>query len=142
MGKAPMIMTRVILYVRDVGLLKNFYRTHFDVPVVEEIPGEWVVLKAGEVELALHLAGLEYRNDTPEAGGEPQNGALMDNDDETASNAKLVFTVRSGLPELREELLAAGVKMRGLKRYAGFAMLMCDGVDPEGNVFQLSQPDA
>jgi len=49
--------------------------------------------------------------------------------------------VKSGLPELRERLLAAGVKMRNLKRYTGFAHLMCDGVDPEGNVFHLSQPD-
>jgi Glyoxalase/Bleomycin resistance protein/Dioxygenase superfamily len=111
MTKAPLIMTRVILYVRDVDLLKNFYRTHFDVPVSEEIPGEWAVLKAGEVELALHLVGPEYRRDPPEAG--------EDGDEGTASNAKLVFTVKSGLPELREKLLAAGVRMRDLKRYAG-----------------------
>jgi catechol 2,3-dioxygenase-like lactoylglutathione lyase family enzyme len=127
-----MILSRVILYVRDVDLLKRFYQTHFDIPVVEEIPGEWVVLKAGEVELALHLAGLEYRRDKEESVGAG---------DGTASNAKLVFTVTSGLPALREKLLAAGVTMRDLKRYAGFAQLMCDGVDPEGNVFQLSQPD-
>jgi catechol 2,3-dioxygenase-like lactoylglutathione lyase family enzyme len=129
-----MIMTRVILYVRDVEQLKSFYQTHFDVPVVEEIPGEWAVLKVGEIELALHLAGLQYRRDAPEG--------RADGDDGASSNAKLVFTVQSGLPELRERLLAAGVKMRDLKRYAGFAMLLCDGVDPEGNVFQLSQPDA
>jgi catechol 2,3-dioxygenase-like lactoylglutathione lyase family enzyme len=131
--KVPMIMTRVILYVRDVERLKSFYQTHFDVPVVEEIPGEWAVLKAGEVELALHLVGPQYRRDASEGGADG---------DETASNAKLVFTVQSGLPELRERLLVAGVKMRDLKRYAGFAMLMCDGMDPEGNVFQLSQLDA
>jgi catechol 2,3-dioxygenase-like lactoylglutathione lyase family enzyme len=142
MDKVPMIMTRVILYVRDVDLLKNFYRTHFDVPVVEEIPGEWAVLKAGEVELALHRVGPEYRRDAPAANGEPHDGSEEDSDDGTASNAKLVFMVKSRLPELRDRLLAAGVKMRDLKRYAGFAMLMCDGVDPEGNVFQLSQPDA
>src|SRR5215831_20992181 len=71
------------------------------------------------------------------AGGHAQEG----DDDETASNTKLVFAVKSGLPELREKLLAAGVKMRRLKRYSGFAQLMCDGEDPEGNVFQLSQPD-
>jgi hypothetical protein len=31
--------------------------------------------------------------------------------------------------------------MRDLKRFPGFPMLMCDGEDPEGNVFQLSQAD-
>jgi hypothetical protein len=42
---------------------------------------------------------------------------------------------------LREKLLSRGVRMRDLKRYDGFAQLMCDGEDPEGNVFQLSQAD-
>ena len=35
----------------------------------------------------------------------------------------------------------AGVSMLELKRYDGFAYLLCDGEDPEGNVFQLSQTD-
>jgi catechol 2,3-dioxygenase-like lactoylglutathione lyase family enzyme len=136
MTKAPLILTRVMLYVQDVEQIKTFYQTHFDMPAVEEIPGEWVVLKAGEVELALHLAGPEYRRDV-RGTGEPSPEEVGG----TTSNAKLVFTITSGLPELREKLVAAGVKMRDLKRYAGFPQLMCDGVDPEGNVFQLSQPD-
>ena len=37
MQKTPMIMTRVILYVRNVDLLKNFYQTYFEIPVVQEI---------------------------------------------------------------------------------------------------------
>ncbi|MFM0313267.1 VOC family protein [Paraburkholderia nemoris] len=119
-------MTRLILYVRDVALLKSFYQTHFDLAVTEEIEGEWVVLKAGEVEIALHRIGEPYR-DRP-AGA-------------NTSNSKIVFSVLSGLPELREKLVNAGVPMRNLKRYDGFAQLMCDGEDPEGNVFQLSQAD-
>ncbi|OXC79628.1 hypothetical protein BSU04_05945 [Caballeronia sordidicola] len=31
--------------------------------------------------------------------------------------------------------------MSAPKRYDGFAYTMCDGQDPEGNVFQLSQSD-
>lgn len=138
--KVPMKMTRVILYVRDVDLLKSFYQTHFDLPVVEEIKGEWVVLKAGEVELALHLVGKKYRGDAPEARDE-DDARDADEEEDASNNAKLVFTVGSGLPELREKLLAAGVNMKNLKRYSGFAQLMCDVRDPEGNVFQLSQPD-
>ena len=52
-----------------------------------------------------------------------------------------VFSVRSGLTDLREKLVIAGVPMRNLKRYDGCAQLMCDREDPEGNVFQLSQAD-
>jgi predicted enzyme related to lactoylglutathione lyase len=55
-------MTRLILYVRDVALLKSFYQTHFDLAVTEEIEGEWVVLKAGEIEIALHLPGPTTRS--------------------------------------------------------------------------------
>lgn len=122
----PIFMSRLILYVRDVELLKAFYGTHFAFPVIEEIENEWAVLKAGEVEIALHRVGVAYR-DRPTSGD--------------TSNAKLVFSVESGLEDLRETLLKAGVRMREMKRYDGFPQSMCDGEDPEGNVFQLSQRD-
>lgn len=122
----PISMSRLILYVRNVTLLKTFYQTHFALPVVEEIENEWVVLQAGAVEIALHRIGEPYRDLPVHA---------------STSNAKIVFSVESGLTELRERLVAAGVRMRDLKRYDGFPQLMCDGEDPEGNVFQLSQAD-
>ncbi|MCQ4438572.1 hypothetical protein NO135_26545, partial [Clostridioides difficile] len=58
-------MTRIILYVQDVASLKTFYQRHFDLPVVEEIENEWVVLGAGAIELALHLAGPAFRHAVP-----------------------------------------------------------------------------
>ena len=119
-------MSRVILYVRDVTRLKEFYESHFGFRVIEEIAGEWAVLSAGEVELALHLAGRSFRMAQPGAG---------------QSNAKLVFTIGSGLTELRNNLEKAGVPVDGIKRYRGFPYALCDGRDPEGNVFQLSEPD-
>lgn len=122
----PLSMTRLILYVRDVSLLSRFYQKYFSFELVEEIPDEWVVLNTGQIELALHRIGMPWRD-------QPLN--------RSGSNAKMVFTVQSGLPELRTSLLSAGVIMGDLKRYDGFSQLMCDGEDPEGNVFQLSQPD-
>jgi catechol 2,3-dioxygenase-like lactoylglutathione lyase family enzyme len=119
-------MSRLILYVRNVSLLKAFYQTHFAFPVVEEIEDEWAVLRAGAVDIALHRVGEPYRDLPAHAN---------------TSNAKIVFSVDSGLIDLREKLLATGVRMRDLKRYDGFPQLMCDGEDPEGNVFQLSQAD-
>jgi predicted enzyme related to lactoylglutathione lyase len=122
----PASMSRLILYVRDVELLKSFYQSQFGFPVVEEIESEWAVLKAGEIEIAFHRVGEPYR----------ERSKLPN-----ISNAKIVFSVESGLSELREKLSNAGVRMRNLKRFDGFAQLMCDGEDPEGNVFQLSQAD-
>lgn len=121
------VMSRVILYVRDVNGLKQFYQTHLALEVSEEINDEWAVLKAGLVELALHRVGKPYRE-------QPAN--------ETAqSNSKMVFSLTSGLVEVRERMISAGVNMRQVKRYEGFPYSMCDGVDPEGNVFQLMQLD-
>lgn len=121
-----LLMTRLILYVHDVERLQAFYHDHFGLPIIEQIAGEWAVLKAGAVEIALHRVGEPYRQRENAAGG---------------SNAKIVFQVTEALAALRNRLIAAGVQMRELKRYDGFPYLMCDGCDPEGNVFQLCQPD-
>jgi predicted enzyme related to lactoylglutathione lyase len=123
----PLSMTRLILYVHDVSRLQAFYRDHFGLPIIEEIAGEWAVLQAGAVEIALHRVGEPYRQ-AGAAGG-------------TGSNAKIVFQVTEALAALRTRLIDAGVQMREIKRYDGFPYLMCDGCDPEGNVFQLCQPD-
>ena len=119
-------MNRVILYVRDTTRLKEFYQTHVGFRVIEEIAGEWTVLLAGQMELALHRAGRSFRTAQPGIG---------------QSNAKLVFTVSSGLPELRRSLEKTRVPVGKIKRYPGFSYSLFDGRDPEGNVFQLSEPD-
>ncbi|WP_042337416.1 VOC family protein [Paraburkholderia ferrariae] len=119
-------LSRLILYVHDVSLLKSFYQTHFGFPAVEEIEGEWAVLDVGGVELALHRVGEAYRSATPRG---------------PHSNAKLVFSIDTGLEALCRSLSSAGVSMREPKRYEGFPYLLCDGEDPEGNVFQLSHRD-
>ena len=48
--------------------------------------------------------------------------------------AQLVLTI-----DAREALLARGVPMGEIKSYPGLTGPLCDGRDPEGNVFQLSQ---
>jgi catechol 2,3-dioxygenase-like lactoylglutathione lyase family enzyme len=117
-------LSRVILFVQDVPRLAEFYQSMLGLMVVEEIAGEWVVLAAGGgCELALHRVGEPYRvSDTRSWRVE--------------SNMKLVMTVDEGLEGLRARLLAAGVEMRDLRASPG-AGWRCDGVDPEGNVFQL-----
>jgi predicted enzyme related to lactoylglutathione lyase len=115
-------LSRVILYVHDVERLSEFYRQAFAFPLVQHIPGEWAVLEAGACELALHRVGAAYR-DRPPAG---------------ESNAKLVVTIDSPLAEMREALSRRGASMSEIKSYAGTGPL-CDGRDPEGNVFQLAE---
>ncbi|MFJ1213172.1 VOC family protein [Burkholderia pyrrocinia] len=126
----PLPMTRIILYVRDVASLKAFYQRYFDLPVIEEIDGEWVVLDAGAVELALHLAGPAFRQAASSAHANAD-----------ASTVKLVFSIDADIDAHRDRLARDGVTVRDLKRYDGFAYRMYDGLDPEGNVFQVMQPD-
>ena len=126
----PLPMTRVILYVRDVALLKAFYQRYFALPVVEEIDSEWVVLNAGAVELALHLAGPTFRRAATSASAKADS-----------STVKLVFRIDADIDAHRDRLARDDVTVRDLKRYDGYPYRMYDGIDPEGNVFQVMQPE-
>jgi catechol 2,3-dioxygenase-like lactoylglutathione lyase family enzyme len=119
-------LNRVILYVQDVARLVEFYQDAFGLPVVEEIEGEWAVLRAGGCELALHRVGKPYRVADPATW-------------KVETNAKLVMTVNRELAGLRAELIGKGVEMGTIKSYPGLTGPLCDGQDPEGNVFQLAQ---
>jgi len=118
-------LNRIILYVQDVERLAAFYRDTFGLRVIEAIEGEWAVLDAGPCEIALHRIGKPWR---------VENTA----DWKVESNAKLVLAVDRPLAELRAELIAKGVAMREIKSYPGLTGELCDGEDPEGNVFQLA----
>ncbi|MBZ5791877.1 VOC family protein [Burkholderia contaminans] len=127
----PLPMTRIILYVQDVALLKTFYQRYFDLPVIEEIENEWVVLGAGTIELALHLAGPAFRHAVPaDAKAHAET-----------SHVKFVFSIGQDIGVHRNRLAGDGVTVRDLKRYDGFAYTLYDGIDPEGNVFQVMQAD-
>jgi predicted enzyme related to lactoylglutathione lyase len=132
----PVPLVRLILYVQDVERLKSFYAENFDLPVVEEIKDEWVVFKAGAIELALHLVGERYRKGAEDGQGE-RPAEWPSSPKKAGSNTKFVFAIESNLPAHREKLLAAGVKVGALKRYEGFPYEMYDGYDPEGNIFQV-----
>ena len=116
---------RLILYTKDVEALKNFYQQYFNFLLVEEIKSEWVVLMAGQIQLAFHRVGKEY---------EGFNTTHVKH-----NNVKIVFTIQEDIYLLRAKLVNHKVVMREVKSYPGFKYLLCDGVDPEGNIFQLMQ---
>lgn len=112
-----------MLYVQDVTALRKFYKDLFNMQVIEESPG-WVVLQAGDGRIGLHQIGEQYKEDKP---------FKFD------SNCKLVFDISEDLKAERSRLIAAGVNMRELKTFDNYDYWVCDGEDPEGNVFQLRQ---
>ena len=119
-----MILSRIILFGNDITGLKRFYQSVFNLQLIEEIPDEWLVFKAGAMEIAFHRIGETFRNDLPFRA---------------ESNTKLVFNINDDLYEYRKILIAKGVKMNAIKSFEGIDFLFCDGEDIEGNVFQLSQ---
>lgn len=120
-------LNRIILFCLDIALLKSFYQEYFHFELIEEIPGQWVVLKAGNIEIAFHKIGPGY---VESLGGEPFRAE---------SNTKLVFEMNSDLAVFRNKLLAQGVKIKDLTSSGTANYWYCDGEDPEGNVFQLVQ---
>ena len=88
-------LSRIILYVQDVGLLTRFYRDILGLPVVQEIGDEWVVFRPDFCELALHRVGRPYR--VVDAGSW-----------KVETNVKLVLVVTREIAELRAELIWKG----------------------------------
>lgn len=113
----------IILYVKNVDLLTSFYVDNFNLKILEEDSG-WALLNAGSINIGLHKIGDPYLEKIEE-------GYLFDN------NTKLVFEVNMDIESARNELLLKNVQMREIKTFENYDFWLCDGTDPEGNVFQL-----
>jgi predicted enzyme related to lactoylglutathione lyase len=118
-------LTTIVIFAFDVNLLKDFYTKHFHLTVTEEIKDDWVVLQAGNCNIGLHRVGEAYRHLQPSPSSE--------------KNTKLVFETEDDIVALREELLGKGVTMREIKSFDNYPFWLCDGEDPEGNVFQVKK---
>src|SRR5215470_12686517 len=112
-----MRLLRAILFVSDMDAMTAFYRDGLGLAVVSSQPG-WTELDAGGAVLALHAIPAPIaarlvpgpREDTP---------------------IKLCFAAPD-LDGARAELARRGATMREPTGWG-----TCDGLDPEGNVFQL-----
>lgn len=114
---------RVILFTDDIGRMKEFYAK---VLGLEELQGGdevFVSFNAGGIELSLHQLPGKYAD------------AANDGAPREDSYAKIVFRSADVAAD-RASLTAKGVRMREIVRYGEIEL--CDGFDPEGNVFQIS----
>jgi catechol 2,3-dioxygenase-like lactoylglutathione lyase family enzyme len=113
-------LLEVILYVQDMDAQVSFYRDVLGLQV-EAPAGEqdldgasWVALASGACTLALHVGGQRRLGDDA---------------------PKIVFLV-ADVSRARDELLQRGVVM-GEVRSPASGVLVCDGLDPEGNKFSV-----
>jgi catechol-2,3-dioxygenase len=119
-------LSSIILFVQDVEKLKSFYAGILQLEIIEEFTSEWLLLQAGNCSIGLHKIGEQYA----ENGQEPFK---FDN------NTKIVFEIDEDIHQTREKLLAQNVSLKEVKTFDNYDFWLCDGEDPEGNVFQLKQ---
>jgi len=113
-------LIEVVVYVEDMNRQVYFYRDKIGLSLsyptgVNDFKDAcWVTFETGDCTLALH------------AGGKKQQGA---------DAPKFVFDV-SDINQAREELIERGVRLGEIRSPAP-GVLVCDGIDPEGNRFSI-----
>ena len=115
---------RVIIFCGEVERCGAFYRDVLGLTELpsEHPPSEWMEFDAGGCRLALHQA---YGPDG--AYREPTGGS--------ENPHKVVFHAAE-VAAAREELVSRGAAMDPLKVFGD--LQLCDGSDPEGHRFQIS----
>jgi predicted enzyme related to lactoylglutathione lyase len=107
-------INRIILFSKNVPTLAKFYQDVFGLESKGTPEKSWVELSAGGCSLALHKG-----TPPPPSRGIP----------------KFVFWC-ADVGKARESLDKKGVALDKLRTFGD--LHLCDGRDPEGNVFQLS----
>ncbi len=116
----------IIIFVQNVDKLKSFYVDILQLDILEESQSEWLLLKAGNSKIGLHKIGDQYLDKS-------KGQFKFDN------NTKIVFEVDEDINKVREQLVNQKVIMKEIKTFDSYDYWLCDGEDPEGNVFQLKQ---
>ena len=123
-----LVLGTVTLYAKDLKKMVAFYRDALGFAIIPSRydPGEFVVLDAGNTQLCLHqIPEVIARN--------------IESSDPSQSNskvpAKITFVIED-IEGMRERLIARGLAMGSLQSFP--PLLFCDGQDPEGNLFQIT----
>lgn len=120
-------LSRIIIFAGEPGRCAGFFREYFGFASVGEWTSEWAELDAGGCRLAFHQAWAA-------------EGPLREPTGAPSNPHKLVFTV-ADVALARYQLVSSGVALGQIRRFqdaVGNPVEICDGTDPEGHVFQLS----
>lgn len=116
----------IIIFVQNINRLKSFYVDLLKLNILEEIPSEWLLLQAGGCNIGLHKMGEHYPNKS-------EGDFKFDN------NTKIVFETDQDIRSIRASLMNEKVSMKEVTTFDNYPYWLCDGEDPEGNVFQIKQ---
>jgi hypothetical protein len=113
----------IMFYVQDIKTLRDFYVKNFNLIIIEE-DDIWVLLNGGNINIAFHKIGKKYLESI-------NPNYKFDN------NVKIIFNIDSNIETVRDEFMQRNIQMREIKTFENYDFWLCDGIDPEGNVFQL-----
>jgi catechol 2,3-dioxygenase-like lactoylglutathione lyase family enzyme len=114
-------LIEVILYVKDMNKMVEFYRDVLDLPLTNPAASDhtnenWITFESGNCLLALHSGGKgNIGTDAP----------------------KIVFRVQD-IKSARFQLLESGVTAGEIRSPAP-GISVCDAKDPEGNLFSIEE---
>lgn len=108
---------RVIVFTTNFAAMRDFYRDVLGLKLAEEEEDGWADFDAGPIRLAIHAG----------RGGGSGGG--------DAGPHKITFFA-ADVEAVRAELIARGVAMGKVNRFD--QTTICDGYDPDGNRFQIS----
>src|SRR4051812_43832049 len=108
-------VTRIIHFVKDVPAITAWYQKVFELKAIGEVTKEWAELETGTCNLAFHKCPGEV------GGGE--------------SYAKFCFAAKD-VAAAKALLESRGATLGPVKTFGD--LVLCDGKDPAGNRFQLS----
>jgi predicted enzyme related to lactoylglutathione lyase len=115
-------LNRIIIFVGDVEKCGNFYRDVFGFTALPGGDADWIELETGGCRLALHKAhGSKGRMNSPTGNSKNPH--------------KIVFFAQD-VEATRAAIVKRGAKMGKIHSYG--SLTFCDGKDPEGHVFQIS----
>lgn len=118
-----MKLNRVMLFVDDIKKMTEFYGKIIGLGEYTSESDNFVIFKTGGAELCLHQIPPQYlsTNDIYE----PREDTYI----------KIIFHSDSPLLK-RENLIKKGVRIKEAVQFND--LILCDGFDAEGNVFQIS----
>jgi catechol 2,3-dioxygenase-like lactoylglutathione lyase family enzyme len=124
---SAMKLGQVMVFAKDMERMRVFYRDGLGlVPVDEEDPARWLRFDAGGCFFALHGLPREIADRVTIADPPVERSDVA---------VKMTFHV-DDVDAARARLNAHGARMRESRCFGD--MVFCDGIDPEGNVFQIA----
>lgn len=116
----------VKIFTQEIDIMRSFYVDVLGLEVLEENPGDRVLLDTGACPLCLYQSGDEYFE-------------AVDVNLDADKNIKLVFDIEDDIFALHANLVANGTLVTEIRHSGNDAYYICEGKDPEENIFQLKQ---